>query len=154
MRLFDPATGLFALTARSLTLIGAGLLCLTIRSAMAADTAEAMYQQCRSKPSIAEQRDCFPAVVRQSEFELAAAEKKARADMVELESISASSRAVHPVLAFDGAAHTFRAFRDAESRRVLASYGSGNGGALSAYATSIEMNIARARLLASEAGTR
>ena len=150
----DPATGLFALTARRLALIGTGVLCLTIQSTVSAETAEAMYQECRSKLSIAEQRDCFPAAVRQSDIELTAAEKKARADLVELESISAGSRAVHPVLAFDRAAHTFHAFRDAESRRVRASYGSGNGGDVAAYATSIEMNIARARLLAGEAGMR
>ncbi len=54
---------------------------------------------------------------------------------------------MHPVLAFDRAAHAFRKFRDAERRRVLTSYGSGNGGDLAASTTVIEMNIARARLL-------
>jgi len=55
----NPERELFALVARILPLIGTGLLCMTIHSAMAAPLAEAMLQQCRSKPSLAEQRDCY-----------------------------------------------------------------------------------------------
>ncbi|WP_243751046.1 DUF1311 domain-containing protein [Paraburkholderia sp. BL10I2N1] len=121
---------------------------------MAADTAATLYRQCRDKPSTAAQRDCYPDVVRRSEIELVTAEKKARAHMMELEKISEGSRSMHPVLAFDKAARTFRVFRDAESNRVLASYGSGNGGDLAASGTAIKMNIARARLLSGEAAAR
>jgi uncharacterized protein YecT (DUF1311 family) len=125
-----------------------------IQSASAAETAATLYRRCRDKPSTAEQRDCYPVVVRQSEIELAAAEKKARARMVKLESISEGSRSMHPVLAFDRATRAFRVFRNAEGNRELASYGSGNGGDLAASATVIEMNIARARLLTAEAAAR
>jgi hypothetical protein len=49
------------------------------QSALPAETAATLYKVCRDKPSTAEQRDCYPAAVRQSEIELAAAEKKVRA---------------------------------------------------------------------------
>ncbi|MGF6659500.1 uncharacterized protein YecT (DUF1311 family) [Paraburkholderia atlantica] len=154
LMLSNPTIELLLRMSRSAALVGTWLFCPTIQSAMATEKAEAMYQQCRSQQSTARQRDCYPAVLRQAEIELAAAGNEARADLVELESISEGSRAVHPVLAFDDAARAFGAFRDAESRRVRASYGSGNGGDLAAYATSIEMTIARARQLAGEAGAR
>lgn len=83
-----------------------------------------------------------------------AAEKKARARMMKLEKISEGSRSMHPVLALDRATRAFRVFRSAESNRVLASYGSGNGGDLAAFTTIIDMNIARARLLTGEADAR
>ena len=144
----------FPLTSRSAALVGGVLLCMMMQSALPAETAATLYKQCRDKRSTAEQRDCYPAAVRQSEIELAAAEKKVRAGMVELEKISLGSRAMHPVRAFDQAERAFRTFRDAESNRALATYGSGNGGGLAAFETIIEMNIARANLLTGEAGTR
>lgn len=144
------ATGLPSLTSRSLAFIGTGVLCLIIQFPACAETADALFRQCRDKPSTAEQRSCYPAIVKQSEIELVATERKARFKMVELETISEGSRAIHPARAFDRAARAFRAFRDAESMRVLASYGSGNGGDLAASAVVIEMNINRAKLLATE----
>jgi uncharacterized protein YecT (DUF1311 family) len=146
--------GAFPLTSRSVALVGGVLLCMMMQSALPSETAATLYKECRDKPSTAEQRDCYPAVVRQSEIELGAAEKKVRAGMVELEKISQGSHAMHPVRAFDRAERAFRAFRDAESKRALASYGSGNGGGLAGFETIIEMNIARANLLTGEAGTR
>jgi uncharacterized protein YecT (DUF1311 family) len=132
---------------RYLAFIGAAILCMMLQSTRAAESAIVLYQQCRAKSTTAEQRECYPAVVRQSEIELAAAEKKVRAEMVELEAISPGSRKARPVLAFDKAEHTYRAFRDAESDRVSSSYGSGNGGGLAAFEAAIEMNTARTRLL-------
>ncbi len=146
--------GAFSRTSRSVVLVGGVLLCMMMQSALAAETAATLYKQCRDKPSTAEQRDCYPAAVRQSEIELVSAEKKVRADMVELEKISQGSRAMHPVRAFDRAERAFHTFRDAESNRALATYGSGNGGGLAVFETIIEMNIARANLLTGEAGTR
>ncbi len=145
--------GVFPLPSPSVALVGV-LLCMMMQSALPGEPAATLYKQCRDKPSAYEQRDCYPAVVRQSEFELAAAEKKVRAGMVELEKISQGSRAMRPVHAFDQAERAFRAFRNAESNRVLASYGSGNGGGLAAFEAIIEMNIARVNLLTGEAGTR
>lgn len=45
------------------------------------------------------------------------------------------------------AERAYRSFRTAESDRVLASYGSGNGGGLAFYKTTIEMNLARIKQL-------
>ncbi len=70
--------GAFSLTSRSVALVGTVLLCMMMQSALAAETAATLYKQCRDKPSTAEQRDCYPAAVRQSEIELASAEKSAR----------------------------------------------------------------------------
>lgn len=140
-----------SLTSRCLALVGGSLLSVTLQSAQAADDALTLYKQCQAKPSTAEQRECFPAVIKQSEIELAAAEKAARAEMVELEEISPASRELHPVLNFDNAATAFYAFRDAESQRVLSSFGSGNGGGLAASETIIQMNIARAKTLNGQA---
>ncbi|WP_432324120.1 lysozyme inhibitor LprI family protein [Yersinia enterocolitica] len=131
--------------APSIILVGA----LT-QTSMAAESAEILYRQCQARTSSVEQRECYPAVEKQSETELVAAEKKARASMVDLENISEGSRSVHPVQAFDHAELAYRAFRAAESHRVLASYGSGNGGDLAAYQTGIEMNLARIKLLRSQ----
>ncbi len=149
-----PTVGFRALTSRNLLLVGGALLWGVLQSAPAAEPAANLYRQCLDKPSTAEQRNCYPAVVRQSEIELAAAERKARARMVELEKISEGSRSMRPVLAFDRAARAFRAFRNAESNRVLASYGSGNGGDLATSAMVIDMNIARAKQLTGEADAR
>lgn len=132
---------------RALQLVGSALLCVAAQLAPAAETATSLYAQCRAKPTTAEQRDCYPMVVKQSELELVAAEKKVRADMVELEKISEGSRSLHPVRAFDKTARAFRAFRAAESTRVLTSYGSGNGGGLAAWEAEIQMNLARTKLL-------
>ncbi|WP_332397992.1 lysozyme inhibitor LprI family protein, partial [Burkholderia ubonensis] len=123
---------------------------LVTQTALAADSADALFKQCESKSTTANQRDCYPAVVKQSEIELVAAEKKARAEMVELERISEGSRSMHPVQAFDKAARAYRAFRDAESNRVTTSYGSGNGGGHAAYQTIVEMNLTRAKRLKSQ----
>ncbi|MDR2249573.1 lysozyme inhibitor LprI family protein [Acinetobacter sp.] len=114
---------------------------------MAAESAETLYRKCQARTSTVEQRKCYPAVEKQSEVELVAAEKKVRATMVELEKMSEGSRSMHPVKAFDQAARAYRDFRTAESGRVLASYGSGNGGGLAASQTNIEMNLARIKLL-------
>jgi uncharacterized protein YecT (DUF1311 family) len=114
---------------------------------VAAESAEALYAQCKAKQSMVQQRECYPAVEKQSENELVAAEKKARADMVELERVSEGSRALHPVMAFDKAERAYRAFRAAERNRVLASYGSGNGGDLAANQATIEMNLVRIKQL-------
>ncbi|CAB3799323.1 hypothetical protein LMG28614_04940 [Paraburkholderia ultramafica] len=139
---------------RSVALVSGVLLYMMMQSALPDEPAATVYKLCRDKPSAAEQRDCYPAVVRHSEIELAAAEKKVRAGMVELEKISEGSRATHPVRAFGQAERAFRTFRDAESNRALAAYGSGNGGGLAVFVTIIEMNIARANQLTGEAGPR
>jgi uncharacterized protein YecT (DUF1311 family) len=117
------------------------------QTSIAAESAEALYKQCEAKQTTAEQRKCYPVVKKQSEIELVAAEKKVRADMVELEGESESSRSLHPVMAFDKAERAYRAFRTAESHRVLTSYGSGNGGDLAANQAAIEMNLTRIRQL-------
>ncbi|MBS0454242.1 MAG: DUF1311 domain-containing protein [Proteobacteria bacterium] len=117
------------------------------RTSMAAESTEALYKQCETKQSTAEQRECYPVVAKQSEVELVAAEKKQRAAMVDLENESEGSLSMHPVKAFDKAERTYRAFRTAESNRVLASYGSGNGGGLASYRVTIEMNLARIKQL-------
>lgn len=117
------------------------------QTSMAAESAEALYKQCEAKHTTAEQRKCYPVVAKQSEVELVAAEKKARAAMINLENESEGSRSMHPVKAFDKAARAYRAFRDAESNLVLASYGSGNGGGLASYQATIEMNLARIKKL-------
>ncbi|TPW38385.1 DUF1311 domain-containing protein [Serratia sp. SRS-8-S-2018] len=117
---------------------------------MAAKSAEILYRQCQVRTSSVEQRECYPAVEKQSEAELVVAEKRIRAAMVELENISEGSRSMHPVQAFDHAEQAYRAFRAAESQRVLASYGSGNGSDLAASQTYIEMNPARIKLLGRE----
>lgn len=117
------------------------------QTSMAAESAKALYKQCEAKQTTAEQRECYPVVAKQSEVELVAAEKKARATMVDLENESEGSRSMHPVKAFDKAARTYRAFRTAESNYVLASAGSGNGGGLASYQVTIEMNLARIKQL-------
>lgn len=128
--------------------IAAGLVLAAIcTTSMAAESAEALYKQCEAKQTTAEQRECYPAVVQQSEMELIAVEKKVRAAMVDLEKISEGSRSLHPVKAFDKAESTYREFRAAESDRVLASYGSGNGGGLASQQAIIEMNLARIKQL-------
>lgn len=114
---------------------------------IAAESAETLYKQCEAKQTTTEQRECYPVVEKQSEVELVAAEKKARADMVELENESEGSRSLHPVMAFDKAQRAYRAFRTAESNRVLTSYGSGNGGDLAANQATIAMNLARIKQL-------
>ncbi|WP_296226622.1 lysozyme inhibitor LprI family protein [Ralstonia sp. UBA689] len=129
------------------------LMAPTAQTAFAETSAEALYQQCDAKTTTAEQRDCYPAAVKQSEIELTHAEAKARAELVELEKLSEGSRSMHPVQAFDKAARAYRAFRDAESKRVMTSYGSGNGGGLAAYQTVIGMNLARAKQLSGESPT-
>ncbi|MDR6504187.1 hypothetical protein J2785_007384 [Burkholderia ambifaria] len=70
---------------------------LVTQTALAAESADALYKQCESKSATENQRNCYPAVVKQSEIELIAAEKNARAEMVELENISEGSRSMHPV---------------------------------------------------------
>lgn len=141
---------------KRLAFISTVLFCMMGTSAQSAETAPTtskaalIYQQCRNKNTTAEQRDCYPAAIRQSEVELKAAEKKERASMADLEAMSPGSAEMHPVRAFDEAARAFRAFRDAESQRVLASYGSGNGGGLAASETVIRMNLDRIKLLSSE----
>ncbi|VWD63928.1 hypothetical protein BLA50215_07775 [Burkholderia lata] len=67
--------------------------------------------------------------------------------MVALESESEGSRSLHPVVAFEKAERAYRAFRIAESNRVLTSYGSGNGGGLAASKATIEMNLRRIKQL-------
>ncbi|AJC22325.1 lysozyme inhibitor LprI family protein [Pandoraea pulmonicola] len=126
---------------------GLVLVAICTQTTVAAESAEALYAQCKAKQSMVQQRECYPAVEKQSENELVAAEKKARADMVELERVSEGSRALHPVMAFDKAEHAYRAFRAAERNRVLASYGSGNGGDLAANQATIEMNLIRIKQL-------
>jgi uncharacterized protein YecT (DUF1311 family) len=126
---------------------GLVLIAICTQTAVAAESAEALYAQCKAKQSMVQQRECYPAVEKQSENELVAAEKKARADMVELERVSEGSRALHPVMAFDKAERAYRAFRAAERNRVLASYGSGNGGDLAANQATIEMNLVRIKQL-------
>ena len=129
--------------------VAAGILFTTIftQTSMAAESTEELYKQCEAKQTIAEQRACYPMVAKQSEAELIVAEKQARATMVDLERKSEGSRLMQPVKAFDKAERIYRAFRSAESHRVLASYGSGNGGGLASYQTTIEMNIARIKQL-------
>ncbi|MDE4920623.1 uncharacterized protein YecT (DUF1311 family) [Cupriavidus metallidurans] len=124
------------------------------QTALAGTTAETLYKQCAAKETNAEQRECYPAAVRQSEVELVAAEKKARAAMVDLERESEGSRSLQPVMAFDKAERAYRAFRTAESNRVVASYGSGNGGGLASYKATIEMNLTRIKQLQGESGGR
>lgn len=138
---------------RYLALIGSGLLYVALQPAWGQPAIE-LYKQCRDKPTTVQQRDCFPAAVQQSESELAAAEKDARADLEELEAVSPGSRSLHPVQAFDEAARAFRAFREAERQRVLTSYGSGNGGGVAAAETVIRMNLERSDALAEETATR
>lgn len=120
------------------------------QTAMAANSAEELYDKCEARQTTAEQRDCYPAVVKQSEVELAAVEKKVRRALAELENTSEGSRSMHPVKNFDKAKRAYRVFRDAESNRVLSSYGSGNGGGLAAYKVTIEMNLARIKQLKEE----
>ncbi|KUY84087.1 lysozyme inhibitor LprI family protein [Burkholderia sp. RF4-BP95] len=129
--------------------VAAGLVfaAMCTQPSMAAESAEALYKQCEAKQTTAEQRECYPVAAKQSEIELVAAEKKARAEMVDLENESEGSRSLHPVMAFDKAERAYRAFRTAESNRVLASYGSGNGGGLASHQATIEMNLARIKLL-------
>lgn len=124
------------------------------QAALAATTAETLYKQCAAKETNAEKRECYPAAVKQSELELVAAEKKARAAMVDLERESEGSRSLQPVMAFDNAERAYRAFRAAESSRVMASYGSGNGGGLASYKATIEMNFTRIKQLQGESGGR
>ncbi|HGJ4365176.1 TPA: DUF1311 domain-containing protein [Salmonella enterica subsp. enterica serovar Thompson] len=126
---------------------GVVLMAAVNQWATAADSAEILYRQCQARDSTIAQRECYPAAERQSETELIAAEKKVRLSLGQLESISKGSRSMHPVQAFDRAELMYRKFRTAESQRVLASYGSGNGGDLAAYQTVIEMNLSRIHLL-------
>ncbi|CFQ27547.1 lysozyme inhibitor LprI family protein [Yersinia bercovieri] len=118
-------------------------ICTQTSIAAATESAETLYKQCQAKQTTVEQRECYPLVAKESEVELVAAEKKVRTAMVELEKVSEGSRSMHPVKAFDNAERAYRAFRTAESHRVLASYGSGNGGGLASYQTIIEMNMMR-----------
>lgn len=129
--------------------VAAGFVFVAVctQSSLAAESAEALYKQCEARQTTAEQRECYPVAARQSEVELVAAEKKVRTAMVDLENESEGSRSLHPVMAFDKAERAYRAFRTAESNRVLASYGSGNGGGLASYQATIEMNLARIRQL-------
>ncbi len=143
-----------ALRPRRLVFVGVLLLGAVLQSAFAAQTAMDLYRQCRDKATTALQRQCFPAAIRQSEIELTAAEKLARANLEELEAISPGSRSVHPVRAFDEATRAFRTFREAEWRRVLTSYGSGTGGDLAASETVIRMNLERVDALTDEAAMR
>ncbi len=113
----------------------------------ATESAEALFKSCQGKQTIAAQRECYPAVVKQSEAELVVVERNVRNAMVELENESAGSRPMRPVRAFDKAERAYRAFRAAESDRVSASYGSGNGGGLASYQLMIEMNLARIKQL-------
>ena len=129
---------------------GAVLAVMYALPAVAAESAEVLYKQCEAKESTAEQRECYPAVVKQSEAELVAVEKKTRADLVELENMSEGSKSLQPVKAFDNAERAYREFRTAESHRVLTSYGSGNGGGLAAYQTIIEMNLSRIKQLSDD----
>ncbi|AYN29067.1 MULTISPECIES: lysozyme inhibitor LprI family protein [Buttiauxella] len=129
---------------------GTVLVAMTSLPAVAAESAQALYKQCEAKESTAEQRECYPAVVKQSEAELVAIEKKTRADLVELENMSEGSKSLQPVKAFDNAERAYREFRTAESHRVLTSYGSGNGGGLAAYQTIIEMNLSRIKQLSDD----
>lgn len=128
----------------------AALLCISAQAARA-DTAADLYARCRNQQTTAEQRECYPAAIRQSELELAAAEKGVRAELKELEAVSPGSRALHPVRAFDKAKRAFRLFRDAERRRVMTSYGSGNGGDLAAAQAVIQMNLERVKVLIGKA---
>ncbi|WBM69003.1 lysozyme inhibitor LprI family protein [Buttiauxella sp. WJP83] len=127
----------------------AGLMfaALCSQTVLAAESAEGLYKKCEEKLSTAEQRECYPIVVKQSEIELSAAEKKVRAELVELEKESEGSRSLHSVKAFDKAELAYREFRNAESNRVLTSYGSGNGGGLAAYKSTIDMNLMRIKQL-------
>lgn len=63
------------------------------------------------------------------------------------EAVSPIATELNDVADADKAARTFRAFRAAESARVLASYGSGNGGGLAAWETEIQMNLDRTKKL-------
>lgn len=126
---------------------GIALMVAVNQWSMAADSAEILYRQCQAGVSTVAQRKCYPAAERQSEAELVAAEKKARLSLTQMESISEGSRSLHPVRAFDRAELLYRKFRTAERERVMASYGSGNGGDLAAYQVVIEMNLARINLL-------
>lgn len=127
---------------------------MSVQTSIAAESVEAFYKRCKARQTTVEQRECYPAVAKQSEAELVAAEKKVRAAMVGLESESEGSRSAHPVKAFDNAVRTYRAFRTAESNRVSASYGSGNGGDLASYETIIKMNIMRIRQLNGDTETQ
>lgn len=122
---------------------GAVFMAICTQTSIAAESVEALYKQCQAKQTTAEQRECYPVVAKQSEIELVATEKKVRAALVELENESEGSRSMHPVKAFDNAERAYRAFRTAEGHRVLASYGSGNGGGLASYQATIEMNMMR-----------
>lgn len=123
---------------------------LAVMYALPAAATETLYKQCEEKQTTAEQRECYPAVVKQSEAELVAVEKKTRADLVELEKISEGSKSLHPVKAFDNAERAYRQFRTAESNRVLTSFGSGNGGDIASYQTIIEMNLLRIKQLSND----
>lgn len=131
---------------RLVTVVGF-VIAATCTQVAQAESAAALYVQCEAKPSMAEQRECFPAAAKQAELELVAAERAARVAMVDLEKESAGSRAMHPVKAFDQAARAYRAFRSAESRRVLTSYGTGNGGGLAVQQVTIRMDLARIKQL-------
>lgn len=148
--LVEPMTRYRSHKARFPMLWSAALFCLSAQ-AVRADTATDLYQRCRNQETTAQQRECYPAAIRQSELQLAAAEKSVRADLKKLEAVSPSSRTLHPVRAFDKAERAFRLFRDAERRRVLTSYGSGNGGDLAAAQVMIEMNLERVKALKGEA---
>ncbi len=117
------------------------------QASLAAESATTLYEQCATKQTTVEQRKCYPVAVKQSEVELIAAEKKVRTAMVALEKESEGSRSLHPVMAFDKAERVYRAFRTAETNRVLASYGSGNGGDIAANQATIEMNLVRIKQL-------
>ncbi|MBS0317027.1 MAG: DUF1311 domain-containing protein [Proteobacteria bacterium] len=134
-------------------LLVAALFCISMQ-AVRADTATDLYARCRNQQTTAEQRECYPAAIRQSELELSAAEKGVRAALRELEAISPGSQTLHPVRAFDKAKRAFRLFRDVERRRVLTSYGSGNGGDLAAAQAVIEMNLERVKALKGQAAPR
>jgi len=129
---------------------GAVLAVMYVLPAAATETAQVLYKQCNDKQTTVEQRECYQAAVKQSEAELVAAEKKARADLVELEKISEGSKSLNPVKAFDNAERAYLQFRTAESQRVMTSYGSGNGGDIASYQTIIEMNIMRTKQLSND----
>lgn len=133
-------------------LVIAGYIIGTMSTHMvsAAEPTTALYHACEAKQTTAEQRICYPLVFAQSEAELVETEKNTRANLLALAKESQGSRLMYPVKAFDKAERTYRAFRSAESNRILTSYGSGNGGDLAAYQTMIEMNLARIKQLKGE----
>lgn len=99
--------------------------------------------------TVADIRDCLPAVVKQSEAVLEKAEVAVRAQLHKEWHDDKVVRQFYVGIrdAFENTTMTFRAHRDAECVYVRARYASGNGGGIASQNCQIERNLARAREL-------